>query len=142
VNPAEMLRTVKTVLVIDWPSKDVPETLARAGLYVVVRGGPKPADHAVYEVREGKVTVRPLGRPPEQADLVYAYRPPDELANIVATAKALHAKAIWSQSGLTSEGIKDPKGCWLPEAQLRAARDLVELAGLVFISEPYICDPL
>ncbi len=36
----EIFRTVQTILVIDWPSKEVPETLARAGFRVVVRGGP------------------------------------------------------------------------------------------------------
>jgi hypothetical protein len=34
----------QTILVIDWPSKEVPETLARAGFRVVVRGGPGPED--------------------------------------------------------------------------------------------------
>ncbi len=36
----EILRTVETVLVIDWPNRKVPELLARAGLRVVARGGP------------------------------------------------------------------------------------------------------
>jgi hypothetical protein len=32
VNPIEILRAVEAVLVIDWPSKEVPELLTRAGL--------------------------------------------------------------------------------------------------------------
>jgi hypothetical protein len=39
MNLKEMFSTVQTILVIDWPSREVPETLARAGFHVVVRGG-------------------------------------------------------------------------------------------------------
>ena len=42
VNAIEILRAVETVLVIDWPSKEVPGLLARARLRVLVRGGPGP----------------------------------------------------------------------------------------------------
>jgi hypothetical protein len=48
VNPRETLEAVKTVLIIDWPSKEVPEMLATAGLNVVVRGGPGPEDYSTY----------------------------------------------------------------------------------------------
>jgi hypothetical protein len=37
VNPIEILRAVETVLVIDWPSKEVPELLTQAG---ATRGSP------------------------------------------------------------------------------------------------------
>jgi len=46
----ELLRDVTTVLVIDWPSRDAPETLARAGFEVVVRSGAGPDDYSVYEL--------------------------------------------------------------------------------------------
>ena len=39
MNLKEMFSTVQTILVIDWPSREVPETLARGGFHVVVRGG-------------------------------------------------------------------------------------------------------
>jgi hypothetical protein len=40
MDPEEVLKNVRAVLVIDWPSKDVPEKLALAGFHVYVRGGP------------------------------------------------------------------------------------------------------
>ena len=71
----EVLKTAGTVLVIDWPHREVPETLARAGLRVVVRGGP---------------------------------------------------------------GLKDPRGCWLPDEERRQAGVMVRSAGLDHLTEPYI----
>jgi predicted CoA-binding protein len=138
----EILDTVKTVLVVDWPSKEVPELLALAGFHVVVHGGPGPEDYSLYELSEGKVVARRVGRPPERADLVYAYRPLSELAEIVAHAKRLQARTIWTQSGLSAEGVKDPKGCWVPADEFQVARNLVESAGLNYVYEPYIGDVL
>ena len=140
MNPEEISKTVNTVLVIDWPSKDVPEMLALAGFHVVVRGGPGPDDYSVYEVDNGQVVTRHVGRPPGRADLIYSYRPPSELPEIIATAKSLQAKTIWAQSGLSAAGVKDPKGCWVPEEEQRLARNLVEAAGLNYLTEPYIGD--
>jgi predicted CoA-binding protein len=100
-------------LVIDWPTKEVPETLARAGLCVVVRGRARPGRHSLYELRDGAVRTSRLGRAPESADLIYAYRPITELSSIIETAKRLNAKEIWTQSGMSAEGVRDPKGCWV-----------------------------
>jgi hypothetical protein len=91
-------------------------------------------------VNDGKVAARRVGRPPERADLVYSYRPLNELPGIVADAKALQARTIWTQSGVSAGGKDDPKGCWIPEDELRRARELVQSAGLTHIAEPYIGD--
>ena len=72
MNLNEMFKTGDIVLVIDWPSKEVPEALTHAGFHVVVRGGPAPTDYSVYELNEGKVVVH-LGRPPERANLVFGW---------------------------------------------------------------------
>jgi predicted CoA-binding protein len=142
MNPKdkETFKNIDTVLVIDWPTKDVPESLAQAGFHVVVRGGPGPADYSVYEMNNGKVVTQHLGRPPERAELIYSHRPASELAGLIATAKGLGAKTIWTQSGLSAAGVNNPKGCWVPEEELRLARNLVESAGLTYITEPYIGD--
>jgi predicted CoA-binding protein len=140
VNLKEMFKIVDTVLLIDWPTKDVPETLTRAGFHVVVRGGPGPEDYSAYELNSGEVVTYRVGRPPERADLIYSHRPFSELPEIIATAKSLHAKTIWTQSGLSAAGVNDPKGCWVPEEELRSARNLVQSAGLTFVTEPYIGD--
>ena len=140
MNPKETFKMVETVLVIDWPSKDVPESLTMAGFHVVVRGGPGPEEYSVYALNNGEIVTRHLGRTPDRADLIYSHRPFSELAEIIATAKELHAKVIWTQSGVSATGVDDPKGCWVPEEELRLARNLVELAGLTYITEPYIGD--
>jgi len=148
MNLKEIFRTVQTILVIDWPSKELPETLTRAGFHVVVRGGPGPEDYSAYELHSsrnlahdpGEVVVRHIGRAPERADLIYSYRPLSELPEIITTAKRLGAQTIWTQSGLSAAGVIDPKGCWVPEEELLLARNLVESAGLRYISGPYIGD--
>ncbi len=62
MNLKETFKIVDTVLVIDWPTKDVPETLTRAGLRVVVRGGPGPEDYSVYELNNGDESAAPGAR--------------------------------------------------------------------------------
>jgi predicted CoA-binding protein len=140
VKVNEILKAVDTVLVIDWPSKEVPELLALAGLQVVVHGGPGPEDYSSYEVKNGEVMEHRTGKEPERVDLIYSYRPLSELPQIVATAKRLGAKTIWYQSGFVAAGRKDAKGCWVAEEELHLARNLVEAAGLSFFADPYIGD--
>jgi predicted CoA-binding protein len=140
LSPKETFKNIDTVLVIDWPTTDVPESLALAGFHVVVRGGPGPGDYSVYELNNGKVVTQHLGGAPERVELIYSHRPASELAGIIATAKSIGAKTIWTQSGLSAAGVNDPKGCWVPEQELRLARNLVESAGLTYITEPYIGD--
>jgi len=138
----ELFDGVKTVLVIDWPSKEVPELLALAGFSVVVHGGPGPEDYSGYEVevKDNKVVSRRIGRPPEHAELVYSYRPLSELSETIAAAKQVRAKMLWTQSGISPDGQKGQKGCWLPDEELRSVRNQVEAAGLIYITEPYIGD--
>ena len=57
----------------------MPETLTRAGYVVLVQGGPQPDNYSVYEVRDGEVVSRRTGRSPTAVDLVYLYRPVEEL---------------------------------------------------------------
>jgi predicted CoA-binding protein len=141
VAPAEeFLATVESVLVVDWPSRDVTDSLVRAGRSVIVKGGPEPDNYAAYEVVAGRFVSRPLGHPPEHVDLVYAHRPLGELPAIVELACGLGARAVWLQSGRSDDGDRDPKGCWLPPDEADRARSLVEAAGLAFFASPYIGD--
>jgi predicted CoA-binding protein len=135
---AKLLAGTKAVLLIDWPSRDVPDTLARSGFTVVSNDGPD--EYNAYEVQGGEVRVREVGQLPKQADLVYTHRPTDELQEIVDTAKAVAAKAVWIQSGRDKTGAKDPRGCWLSQAESANARKVVEGAGLAYIEAPYIAD--
>lgn len=140
MSPKEILQTSQSILLIDWPSKDVPETLVLAGFEVFVKGGPAPDNYSAYAVESGKVVARYLGRPPAHVDLVYSYRPLSELPEILALAAKLQAKTLWTQSGLSAAGTNDVKGCWLPHNELQSARSLVQAAGLTHITEPYIAD--
>lgn len=115
----------RTVLVFDWPSPDVPDALARAGYDVVVHGGPGPEDYSAYLLADGEVVTQRIGRPPERADLVYSYRPLDELPAIVEQAQQLGAIAVWVQ---------------LPPEASSPARVIVEAAGLSYVDGPYLPD--
>ncbi|CAN5158867.1 CoA-binding protein [soil metagenome] len=139
-DAAGLLARTKTVLLIDWPSRDVPDTLARCGFAVVSCEGPGPEDYNAYEIEGDDVRVRHVGRLPERAELVYAHRPIEELPEIAETAKAVGAKAVWIQSGRDDAGGKDVRGCSLPPEESARAREVVEGAGLAYIEAPYIAD--
>ena len=139
-EPWEILARSGTVVVIDWPSRDVPEALARAGLTVAVKGGPGPADFTAWELAGDQVTTRPLGAAPARAGLVYAHRPLAELPGVVSLAVSLRAGAVWRQSGLREGGDRDPAGCWLPPGESAAGRELAEAAGLAYVDDCYIAD--
>jgi hypothetical protein len=49
MDSTEILKHARTILLIDWLSKDLPETLTRAGFRVFVHAGPGPDDYSVYE---------------------------------------------------------------------------------------------
>jgi predicted CoA-binding protein len=135
-----ILTQAKSVLVIDWPSREVPATLASAGFRVTVKGGPGPADYAAWEIVDGELVTRPLSRAPEHADLVYCHRPIEELASIISMAQSLGAATVWRQSGLTSSGAKRPDGCWTAPGESRQGRDLAAAAGLGYIDDVYIAE--
>ena len=138
-DAGQVLDAARTVVVVDWPTKDVPETLARAGYTVLVKGGPEPDNYQAYEVQGSQVVTRRTGQPPA-ADLVYSHRPIGELPGIVDMAQRLGASAVWVQSGVASDGTKAPNGCWMDQAVSRAAREIVESAGLAYLETPYIAD--
>jgi len=83
---ARVLAKTRSILVIDWPSRDVPVSLAFAGFTVFVKGGPGPTDYAAWQLDGGEPASRPLGREPDRVDLVYCHRPFGELSGIVALA--------------------------------------------------------
>jgi predicted CoA-binding protein len=135
-----ILRAARRVLLVDWPSREVPQALAEAGYAVVVQGGPAPHAYSSWYFTDGEVRRRDLDEPLDHADLVYAHRPIDELPGIVQTALRLGASAMWRQSGLDSTGRRDPAGCWLSAAESEQGRRLAEAAGLDYIDDVYIVD--
>lgn len=135
-----ILARTTSILLIDWPSRDVPTTLATAGFAVTVQGGPGPEDYTAWELRDGEVVTFHIGRAPDHVDLVYWHRPFSELPSIIAVAQRLGATTIWRQTGLTSTGAKAPDGCWVPPGESEQARDLAAGAGLSYFDDFYIAD--
>jgi predicted CoA-binding protein len=137
---ARILADTESVLVIDWPSRDVPASLAFAGYTVLVKGGPGPADYNAWQIESGEPVSRPLGREPGRVNLVYCHRPFGELPGIIALARRLGARALWWQTGLADDGGMDPSGCWVPPGESRQARELAAAAGLAYVDDVYIAD--
>lgn len=124
---SRLLAETQTVVIVDWPSREVPDTLALRGFTVIANEGPET--YTAYEADGNHVRTRSVDGLPQSAELVYAYRPIDELPDIVQTATAVGATAVW----LHSAGDLAP-------ADVSQARELVEQSGLVFVDEPYIVD--
>jgi predicted CoA-binding protein len=124
---AEVLASTESILLIDWPSREVPDTLARAGYRVVSQDGPGADDYNAYELNGAEIVVRNLGVEPDHADIVYTHRPFDELPEILETAQRIGAAAIWSEAGPDTPGADQ-------------ARQIVESAGLSYIDAPRITD--
>ena len=141
-TPSEILQDVGTILLVDWPARVVPDTLTRAGFSVFDHGGPEPDNYNAFELLGVEVARRPLGRRPDHADLVFTHRPSEELAAIVASARELGARAFWWHTGLDTGGEANPAGCWAPDDEASAARDLAEAAGLEYVGDVYILDAL
>ena len=139
-DPETILRAARSILVVDWPAKDLPETLARAGHAVHVKSGPGPGDYIEYRVQDDGSVARPRVARPERVDLVHVYRPLEELSGFVALARDLGATTVWYLSGLAPDGTRDRTGCWLPPEATAAARRLVETAGLAYVDRPYVVD--
>ena len=134
----EVLAAASSVLVIDWPSRDVPDTLASAGFEVYVAGGPDT--YSAVDLVDGQVVNRRVDHLPDVVDLVYAHRPFAELPRILAKAKQLRATAVWRQSGVVASGERDPTGCWVSDQESDDARAIVESAGLDYVDDAYIAD--
>lgn len=107
---------------------------------MLVKGGPGPDDYTAQELRGEEVLARPVGRPPEHADLVYSCRPSEELPDVTAIARQVGATAVWYQSGRDSAGAPDPRGFSMTWVESQVARAIVESAGLTYVEGPYIAD--
>jgi predicted CoA-binding protein len=139
-DAVETLRAARTILVVDWPSADVPDSLVRAGHEVLVKGGPGPRDYAVRTLEGDHVVAAPVDAPPAHVDLLYAHRPADELPALAELARRLGAETIWWQSGLAGPGVRDSAGCWASAEEVGRVRAAVEAAGLRLICDSYIAD--
>ena len=134
----KLLAGTKTVLLIDWPSRDVPDALARSGFTVVSNDGPDK--YNAYEADGGEVRVRDVGQLPKRADLVYTHRPDRR-----AAGDRRHREVRRREGGVDPVGPRQDRregsaGCWLPQRESAKAREIVEGAGLTYVEAPYIAD--
>lgn len=127
-EPEEILRNARHVVVQDFPSRDIPDALTRAGLTVTIYGGPTEADVVLSEFSDGTIVHRQVGRYPDDADLFYTYRPLAEIDAIVSEAQRLGVSTLWRQPDLSGED----------DADAEAWREQVEAAGLTYLDAPPI----
>jgi len=141
-DPKQILRSAKSVLLVDWPNPGVPRALLGAGLAVftyspdrysraeVVADRPVDADARNVlaprdENESGYLVFRRLEARPEAVDVVNVYRPESEHAEIVAKhILPTGAKFLWLQPSVSSN----------------SARALAEDHGLVLIEGIDIAD--
>lgn len=125
----EILRGARRVVVQDYPSKEIPDALTRAGLAVTIYGGPDEADVVASELVDGDVVSRPVGRWPETADLLLVYRPLSEIDGILADARRMGVRTIWRQPDIKGD-----------DRDAAAWRARVEAVGLAYLDTPDIVE--
>ncbi|HEU5486100.1 MAG TPA: hypothetical protein VFU98_14420, partial [Microlunatus sp.] len=87
--PDEILQAARHVVVQDFPSRDIPDALTRAGFTVTIYGGPAEADVVTSEWSGDDIVHRRVGHYPDAADLFYSYRPLAEIDAILTEAQRL-----------------------------------------------------
>ena len=123
----EVLQGTERILLIDYPGRVVPESLALAGFDVTAHEGPGPEEYYRYTLNGEEIVKSAGGGPPAAVDLVFSHRPLDELEPIVEEAVRLGSRALWQHEGYTPD-------------EGRAAEALATAAGLIYIDRPYILD--
>jgi len=125
----DILRGAQRVVVQDYPSKEIPDALTRAGLVVMIYGGPDEADVVASELVDGEVVCRRVGCRPDAADLLFIYRPLSEIDGILADARRMGVRTIWRQPNIEGE-----------DRDAVAWRAGVEAAGLAYLDAPNIVE--
>lgn len=143
-----------TVLLVDWPSQDVPRTLLAQGFEVMSAnvaagtasayglagvGGDAPSPGGGSEVlqpeRDGDapLLIRRLDAMPQRVDALAVFRPQDEHARAVRTAIALGARAVWVQRGTLSGEARQTAGdagiAIIEDVSMGAALEQLRLAA-------------
>lgn len=118
-NPRLVLERSKVILLIDWPSPEVPRALLKSGFKVfcyspngytraeIVAEYPEEVNQQdVFPPKnkgEGYLIFYPVPDSPGKVDIVNIYRPGDEHAKIIADhVIPLGAKCIWLQAPVCS----------------------------------------
>lgn len=94
VNPGDILKNAKTILLVDWPDPDVPRSLINAGFTVF---GYSPDKYTAISLGgDGKLAYSDLSGKPASVDIVNVFRPEAEHASIIGQhVLPLKAKVLW-----------------------------------------------
>jgi len=137
---AALLRSVRTVLLVDFIGPEVPTTLLQAGYEVHAKVGPAGDDFAVATLAGATdPSWTRTGAPPARADLVHIDW--DDFDAFVDLAVQVGASIIWYHAGRTRPPLPhDTRGTWVPAPQSAAQRARAEAAGLTYVDSVYIVD--
>src|SRR5262245_47710161 len=111
-DPNQILRSAKSILLVDWSSPNVPRTLVEAGFTVFCAS---PGRHSVTEIlsappegidsndiippkqdENGYLVFRRLNDSPSHVDIVNIFRPENEHEGIITNhVIPLGAKTLW-----------------------------------------------
>lgn len=112
------------VVLVDWPSEDVPRALLAAGCEVMSINALRGTASGYSVAESGELAITPLEAMPESADVVCLYRPQPEHRAIAERAAALGAPTLWVQSGRLSDD----------------ARPVAEAAGMAVVEDVSIAE--
>ncbi len=94
INTKHILENTKAILLVDWPSPEVPRSLLKAGFIVF---GYSPDRYSAIELDDNENLVfRKLDDQPDSVDIVNVFRPEEEHAGIInSRVLPLKAKVLW-----------------------------------------------
>ncbi len=96
-KPIDTLKNAKTILLVDWPDKNVPLMLLKAG-FMVISYSPDKYALLSYETNyaEDKLVFSDLEGVPGQVEIVNIFRPEEEHEEIINRhALPLKARTVW-----------------------------------------------
>jgi CoA binding protein len=123
IDPRDVLKEAKVVLLVDWPTPELPRILLKSGFKVfcyspngytraeIVAEYPHDVNQKnIFPPKDkgGFLVFRQLAAPPPAIDIANVYRPEQEHAGIVTNVLlALGTKCVWLQPPVTSAKTRD-----------------------------------
>ncbi|HVW95130.1 MAG TPA: CoA-binding protein [Mucilaginibacter sp.] len=100
----DILKNAKTILLVDWPTEEVPLSLLKAG-FMVISYSPHKYSLISYESNYAtdKLVYSDLETAPGEVDIVNIFRPENEHPEIITRhVLPLRAKTVWLHPPVTS----------------------------------------